>query len=117
MRRTIAFPSNAKIGTNSVLSASYVGTQAHALLSDLEANVGNPALCLSASQPNQVAAGGATCGPFGENGVYTLANGMVINGTRYPLGNAFGSNGYFITMGNSNYNSLQATFKHRSGSA
>ncbi|MGA8593845.1 MAG: TonB-dependent receptor [Bryobacteraceae bacterium] len=104
-----------QIGNNNVLSLSYVGTQGHALLSDLEANVGNPALCLSANQPSQVAPGSATCGPFGENGVYTLANGQVINGTRYPLGNSFGSNGYFITMGNSNYNSLQATLRHRSG--
>ena len=100
---------------NDILGVSYVGTQAHALLSDLEANVGNPALCLTASQPSQVAPGSPTCGPFGENGVYTLTNGQVINGTRYPLGNNFGSNGYFITMGNSNYNSLQVTFKHRSG--
>ena len=30
-----------------------------------------PALCLSVSQPSQVAPGSATCGPFGENGVFT----------------------------------------------
>ena len=110
-----SFSIQRQIGNTSVLSVSYVGTQGHALLSDLEANPGNPALCLSASQPSQVAPGSGTCGPFGENGVYTLANGKVINGTRSPLGNLFGSDGYFITMGNSNYNSLQVSFRHRSG--
>src|SRR4029077_19525374 len=34
-----------QFGTASVLSVSYVGTQGHRLLSDLEANVGKPALC------------------------------------------------------------------------
>ncbi len=104
-----------QFGSSTVLSVSYVGTQAHALLSDLESNVGNPALCLSVSQSFQVAPGSGTCGPFGENGVYTRANGQVINGTRYPLGNAFGSNGYFMTIGNSNYNSLQVTLRHNAG--
>ena len=42
-------------------------------------------------------------------------NGTVINGTRYPFGNQFGSNGYFTTMGNSVYNSLQVSLRHRSG--
>jgi len=104
-----------QMGNASVLSVSYVGTQGHALLSDLESNVGNPALCLSVSQASQVIPGGATCGPFGENNVFTRADGTVINGTRSPFSNALGSNGYFMTIGNSNYNSLQVTFKHRSG--
>jgi len=110
-----SFSIQRQIGNASVLSASYVGTQGHALLSDLESNVGNPALCLSASQPSQVVAGGATCGPFGENNIFTLVNGTVINGTRSPFSNALGSNGYFMTIGNSNYNSLQLTMRHRSG--
>jgi hypothetical protein len=104
-----------QFGSASVLSVSYVGTQGHALLSDLESNPGNPALCLSVSQPNQVIPGGATCGPFGENNVITRVDGTVINGTRSPFSNALGSNGYFITIGNSNYNSMQVSFRHRSG--
>ena len=110
-----SFSIQRQIGNASILSVSYVGTQGHALLSDLEANPGNPALCLSLSQPSQVAAGSPTCGPYSENAVYTRANGQVVNGTRSPLGNSFGSDGYFTTIGNSNYNSLQASFKHRSG--
>jgi hypothetical protein len=99
----------------SILSIAYVGTQGHRLLSDLEANPGSAALCLSVSQAGQVAPGSATCGPFGENGVYTTAGGATINGTRPVLGPNFGSDGYFITIGNSNYNSLQVTWRYASG--
>ncbi len=57
-----------------------------------------------------------TCGPFGENLVYTLPNGTTkVYGTRQPFGNAFGSDVYFDAMGNSAYNSLQVTVKHTSG--
>ena len=104
-----------QIGNSSVLSVSYVGTQGHNLLSNLESNPGNPALCLGLSQPSDVIPGGATCGPYSENAVFTRANGQVVNGTRGPLGNAFGSDGYYITIGNSNYNSMQVSFRHRSG--
>jgi hypothetical protein len=104
-----------QIGNNSMLSVSYVGTEGHALLSDLESNPGNPALCLGLSQPSEVSPTSGTCGPFSENTVFTRANGQVVNGTRAPFGNAFGSNGYFITIGNSNYNSMQVSFKHQSG--
>jgi len=110
-----SFSIQRQFGTDTVASISYVGTQGHNLLSDLESNIGDPALCLSVSQPSQVTPSSGTCGPFGENGVYTRADGTVINGTRYPLGNQFGSNGYFTTMGNSVYNSLQLSLRHRSG--
>jgi hypothetical protein len=36
-----------QLGSNTVASVSYVGTMGHKLLSDLESNPGNPALCLS----------------------------------------------------------------------
>lgn len=110
-----SFSIQRQIGTNNLLSVAYVGTQGHALVSSLESNAGNPALCLSVSNPSQVIPGGATCGPFGENGVYTMANGQVINGTRQPFGNDFGSNQYFTTIGNSSYNSLQVSFRRTSG--
>ena len=41
----------------------------HHLLVLEAADPGNPALRLSLSQPNLVAAGSATCGPFGESSV------------------------------------------------
>ena len=78
-----------QLGPQTVLSVSYIGNQGHRLLVMIEANPGNPALCLSLSQPNQVAPGSPTCGPFGENNVYTTASGQVINGTRSPLGPDF----------------------------
>jgi hypothetical protein len=40
-------------------------------------NIGNPALCLSLSQPNQVAPGSSTCGLFGEDATYVSASGNV----------------------------------------
>jgi hypothetical protein len=107
---------------NTLLSLSYVGTQAHRLLADQEANPGNPALCLSVSQTSQVRPSPidgsiSTCGPFGENGVYYPASGGVINSTRGPFGPNFGSDGLFSTMANSNYNALEASLRHTSGRA
>ncbi len=104
-----------QLGTNTVLSASYVGSQGHRLLASVEANPGNPALCLGLSQPNEVAPGTPTCGPFGESNVYTTASGQVINGTRGPLGANFGSDTNLSTIGNSSYNSLQISVRHTSG--
>ncbi len=104
-----------QFGNNTLLTMSYVGNQAHHLLVLQAANPGNPALCLSLSQPNEVAPVSATCGPFGESTMYTTASGQTINGTRGPLGPAFGSVSYQNSIGNSNYNSLQASLHHTSG--
>ncbi|HXM60591.1 MAG TPA: carboxypeptidase regulatory-like domain-containing protein [Terriglobales bacterium] len=99
---------------NTVLSASYVGTQAHRLLVMIEANPGDPALCLSLSQPSAVAPGSATCGPFRESNVFTTTSGQVINGTRGPLGPNFGSDTNQATIGKSNYNALELSLRHTS---
>ena len=104
-----------QLGENTVLSASYVGTQAHRLLVMEEANPGDPALCLRLSQPSEVAPGSPTCGPFGESNVFTAASGQVINGTRGPLGSNFGSDTNQATIGKSNYNALQLSLRHTSG--
>jgi len=99
------------LGANTVLSLSYVGSQAHHLLVVYSANPGNPALCLALSQPSAVKPGTPTCGPFGEDQTYTTANGQTINGTRGPLGPNFANDDYDATVGNSNYNSFQATLR------
>jgi len=104
-----------QFGSDTLMTLTYAGAQGHRLMTGLEANPGSPALCLSLSQTSQVAPGSLTCGPFLENGVFTTASGQVINGTRGPLGPAFGSDAYYDTLGNSNYNALEATLKHRSG--
>jgi hypothetical protein len=79
---------------NTLLTASYVGTQAHHLLVLEEANPGNPVLCLQLAP---------ACGPFNEGA------------TRGPLGPNFGSDTNQTTIGNSNYNSLQITLRHTGG--
>jgi hypothetical protein len=101
-----------QFGKSTVMTASYVGSQAHHLLVLLEANPGNPALCLNLSQMNQVAPGTSTCGPFGETNVYTTASGKTINGTRAPFGGNFGSVDWLTTTGNANYNALQLSVRH-----
>jgi hypothetical protein len=101
-----------QVGPSTLLTASYVGSQGHHLLSSLEANPGDPALCLSVSHPAEVTDGN-TCGPNKENGVYLPVTGGTINSTRGPFGGNFSSDGYFITIGQSNYNSAQLSFQQR----
>ena len=104
-----------QFGANTMASASYVGNRGHRLLVLVESNPGNPALCLSLSQPSQVAPGTTTCGPFGEGNVYTTASGQTVNGTRQVLGSNFGSNAYQSTVGISSYNALELSARHTSG--
>jgi len=101
-----------RLQANTVLTTSYIGSQGHHLIALLPANPGNPSLCLSLSQPSQVAPGTPTCGPFGENQVYTRSDGTIVNGTRTPLGNAIGTTAYFYNYANSVYNSLQITLNY-----
>ena len=100
-----------EIATHTVLSLGYVGSQSHHQLVLISANPGNPAECLA------INAAGATptCGPFGEGGTYTLPNGQVVQGTRGPFSSQFDAVTYQKTIGNSNYNALQANLRHQSG--
>jgi hypothetical protein len=95
-----------QLSANTVLSVSYVGTQGHRLLADLESNPGNPALCLSLQSQG--------CGPFAEDGTYTLPSGGVVQSTRTVFQNGLGSNGLFVTMANSAYNALEVSLRHTS---
>lgn len=101
-----------QFGVNTLLSVSYVGSQAHHLLLTYSLNPGNPSLCLSLSQRADVAKGSATCGPFGEDTQYVSASGQVYNGTRGPFGSAFSNDDFEGSFGNSTYNSLQVTLRH-----
>ncbi len=112
-----------------LLTVSYVGTQGHRLLSAKSANPGDPSLCLSVSQPAEVLPGSPLCGPGGENGIYTRPDGSLVIGTRTPFSGVvlppggvvsgpivpFGNDSYFITVGNSAYNSAQINWRHTSG--
>ena len=102
-------------GPNTVLSASYIGTASHRQRVLIEPNAGNPALCLSLSQPSEVKPGTLTCGPGGEDEVYYPIGGGQVNGTRGPLGSNFGSNALQSTIGNANYNALELSARHTSG--
>ncbi|HEV2199592.1 MAG TPA: carboxypeptidase regulatory-like domain-containing protein [Bryobacteraceae bacterium] len=99
---------------NSVLSLSYVGSQAHHLLTVVSANPGIPALCLGLSDPSAVKPHTSTCGPFGENNTYVTAAGQTIRGTRGPLGPNFQNDSYLASMGNSSYSAFEASLR-RSG--
>jgi hypothetical protein len=101
-----------QFGSATVLTLSYVGTVGRKLLTYVESNPGEQALCLELSNTANLQPGSPTCGPFGENGVYTLANGQVINGVRAPFGPNFGSNAYMKSMANSSYNSFQTSLQH-----
>jgi hypothetical protein len=119
-----------QLAGSTVLSVSYVGSQAHHLIEVYSANPGNPALCMALNQPGILAAG--QCGPGGENTTYTLAAPLTFNGVTYPAntaiqgtrqglnpsllsnvaGNFYGNDSYVGTIGNSSYNSLQVSVKH-----
>jgi hypothetical protein len=102
-------------GPDTVLSASYIGTSSHRQRVLTEANPGNPALCLSLSQPSEVQAGTQTCGPYGENTLYSPIGSGQVNGTRGPLGANFGSNALQSNIGHANYNALELSARHTSG--
>lgn len=114
-----------QITRSDLLSLSYVGTQGHRLLSSLSSNPGNPALCLALHDPASVVPGTPTCGPGGENGIYSPITGGQVLGTRSPFGGTvlpsgtavtpFANNAWFITIGNSSYNSAQVNWRHSSG--
>ena len=83
-----------QLGDNTLFSASYVGNESHRLLVLVESNPGDPALCLRLPG----------CGPFEETE----------SGTRGPLGANFGSNTNQATIGSSNYNALELSFRRTS---
>jgi hypothetical protein len=109
------------LDANTVLDLSYVGSEAHHLLVVYSANPGNPALCLALNQPGILPAG-TSCGSGDENTPFTLSAPLAFNGTTYAKGQmictrqglscAFGNDDYEGSVGNSNYNSFQATLRH-----
>jgi hypothetical protein len=101
------------LGSATVLTVNYVGSVGRHLANSVEANPGDPALCLSLTK-DVLAPGQTACGPRLETNVYTLKNGTTVQGTRPTLGIAFGSNPYLLTTATANYNSLQTNFKHTS---
>jgi hypothetical protein len=99
------------------------------LVTSIEANPANPALCLYLSNPANLDPTNPTaappCGQFGETppagttwvtlpGTSPFA-GQTFTSTR-PLGPLFDTNPFVSTVANSRYNSLQVSVKHNTGS-
>ncbi|HEX4427133.1 MAG TPA: carboxypeptidase regulatory-like domain-containing protein [Terriglobales bacterium] len=108
-----------ELSRSTVLTVSYVGTEGHRLISQSEANPGDPALCV------QLAAEGANCGPGAEQNTFTVG-ASTIYGTRDKLLNpnycpgaqslCFGFGNTFTKLvANSVYNSGQVTLEHKAG--
>lgn len=104
-----------QIGDKTLVSAGYVSSLSRHLLTVISANPGDPALCLSLSQPSALAPGTVPCGPFFENNVFTRADGNVVSGTRGPFPNTIGTDAYYQNMGNASYNALDLSWKRTSG--
>ncbi len=68
-----------------VLSLSYVGSQAHHLIDVYSNNPGNPALCLALNQPGILPAG-QSCGPGDENNTFNLAAPLQVQRGHLPGG-------------------------------
>ena len=100
-----------QIHAGALLTVSYVGNQGHHLLENLPTNVGNPALCLSLSQPSQVAQGTSHLRPFPGSGTFTSASGAGLQrharGIRAELRHGDAQQ----TIGNSDYNALEANLR------
>jgi hypothetical protein len=131
-----------QLGTSTVLSVGYVGTEGHKLIAFVNSNPSDPNLCLflldmpdpnTGAQTNPNLAPGTTgCSPNNEDaGPFVLAPGVSAPG--YPgitsfattrllagLNSAsdtlvpFGSNAYEKTFANSAYHSLQVSLRHTS---
>ena len=131
-----------QIGSHTVVSLNYVGSQSHKLISEIEANLPNAGLCLQLNEapfnPDPVG-NPQVCGPGGQGGQYTLPPGVafpasatpnvqssgpcatnpaqtcnVVNTVYTILGPQFGNNPYEATIAQSSYNSLQASVRHTS---
>lgn len=103
---------------STILNLSYVGNVGRHLMVIDEANPATPSVCLSVSQPSEVAPGSNICGPYAETGLFTTASGQVIEARQQlgPNGGVdFGSTGWFRTMGSSSYNALEASLQYTGG--
>jgi len=134
-----------QLGGSTVVSLSFVGNQAHRLITSVEANPGIANLCNQLNSLGATDTFGNTCGPGGENPSppgYVLPFGTafpsdapstvqatgpcianssqtcnIVTTTRTALGPAFASNPYMMAVANSAYNSLQVSLRHSSDHA
>jgi hypothetical protein len=101
-----------QITPSMLLAMSYVGNQGHHILAVVSTNPSDQALCLSLSQPSEVAPGSPTCGPFAEDAQITSSTGRVFQGTRVGLGSNYGEDTAQSAIANSNYNALETNLRY-----
>ncbi len=69
-----------------LLSVGYVGSQGHRLLASYELNPGNPVTCNDLQNISDLTGdSNLACGPFGEDGAYTIAAGEIPAGVTLHL--------------------------------
>jgi hypothetical protein len=101
-----------QITASTLLTVSYVGNEGHHILAVVSNNPANQALCLSLSQPSEVAPGSPTCGPFGEDAIITSASGQVYHGVREGIGSNYQEDTWQRTIENSTYNALETNLRY-----
>jgi hypothetical protein len=101
-----------QITNRTLLTMSYVGNQGHHILAVVSNNPANQALCLSLSQPGEVAPGSPTCGPFSEDALIKSASGMVYHGVRDGIGSNYQEDTWQKTIENSTYNALETNLRY-----
>ena len=113
----VNFSIQRQLESSTLLTLAYVGTFGHHLILNADNNPGDPALCLSVSQPSQVMPGTPTCGPFGEDQNYYPATGGVIQHTRPLWGPNYAGNGYQLDAGNSDFHAFELSLRRTGGRA
>jgi len=113
-----------QIGSSTVFTIGYLGTQGRHLFQLQSFNVGNAQKCLHIAALYAAANQPSGCGPYGADAIYNV-DGQTFNGTRpYSVTSGkylnigeldFGDNPYNTTNGNSDYNSLQVTLDKKVG--
>ena len=103
-----------QITNKTLLTISYVGNQGHHILAVVSNNPANQALCLSLSQPSEVAPGSPTCGPFSEDAVITSAppKQHTYYGVRMGIGSNYQEDTWQQTIENSSYNALETNLRY-----
>jgi len=105
-----------QLGGSMVASIGYVATLGRKLLSIVENNPADSALCMSLRGAG-VQEGTLQCGPYQEDATFTRPDGTQVYGTRPVYGKNFSSGYYEATWASSSYNSFQASLERHAGDA
>jgi len=115
-----------QLSKSTVLTLAYVGTEGHNLITSVEANPGDPTLCLQLAAEGAVdTSTGGTCGPNTENDTFQRPDGSFVYSTRHQILSpnfcatsatqvCFGyGNTYTRTIANSAYHAGQITVERK----